>query len=84
MQETQEIQFPFLGWEDPLEEEMATHSNSCLKNPMDRGADEEMKYGHLALWFLHENSSWRCLDLQHHFCSTLKPAIRRLKELKDQ
>jgi len=43
MQETQEIQFPFLGWEDPLEEEMATHSNSCLKNPMDRGADEEPK-----------------------------------------
>ena len=27
-----------LGWEDPLEEEMATHSQySCLANPMDRG-----------------------------------------------
>ena len=27
------------GWGDPLEEEMATHSNnSCLENPMDRGA----------------------------------------------
>ena len=25
-----------LGWEDPLEKEMATHS--CLGNPMDRGA----------------------------------------------
>ena len=24
-----------LGWEDPLEEDMATHS--CLENPMDRG-----------------------------------------------
>ena len=24
-----------LGWEDPLEKEMATHS--CLDNPMDRG-----------------------------------------------
>ena len=24
--------------EDPLEEEMATHSSSCLENPMDRGA----------------------------------------------
>ena len=30
MQETQEVwetQVPFLGWEDPLEEEMATHSS---------------------------------------------------------
>ena len=26
-----------LGWEDPLEKEMATHSKySCLENPMDR------------------------------------------------
>ena len=22
------------GWEDPLEKEMAVHSNSCLGNPM--------------------------------------------------
>ena len=27
-----------LGQEDPLEKEMATHSFSCLENPMDRGA----------------------------------------------
>ena len=27
MQETQETQVQSLGWEDPLEEEMATHSN---------------------------------------------------------
>ena len=28
-----------LGWEDPLEKEMATHSSTiCLENPMDRGA----------------------------------------------
>ena len=27
MQETQETQFPSLGGEDPLEEEMATHSS---------------------------------------------------------
>ena len=28
-----------LGWEDPLEEEMATHSSiSCLENPMDKRA----------------------------------------------
>ena len=26
MQETQETQVQFLGWEDPLEEEMAAHS----------------------------------------------------------
>ena len=29
----------FLGWEDPLEKEMATPLQySCLENPMDRGA----------------------------------------------
>ena len=33
----QETSVQFLGWEDPLEKEMATHS-SCLENPMDRGA----------------------------------------------
>ena len=27
MQETQEMQVPSLGWEDPLEEGMATHSS---------------------------------------------------------
>ena len=28
-----------LGWEDPVEKDMATHSqDSCLENPMDRGA----------------------------------------------
>ena len=27
-----------LGWEDPLEKEMATHSYSCLENPMEGGA----------------------------------------------
>ena len=27
MQVTQETQVPSLGWEDPLEEEMETHSN---------------------------------------------------------
>ena len=39
MQETQEKRVQFLGQEDPLEQEMATHSSiSCLENPMDRGA----------------------------------------------
>ena len=34
-----ETQFQSLGWEDPLEEEMATHSNILAwKNPMDRRA----------------------------------------------
>ena len=27
-----------LGWEDPLEKEIATHSSTCLENPMDGGA----------------------------------------------
>ena len=30
--------FQFLGQEDPLEKGMATHSFSCLENPMDGGA----------------------------------------------
>ena len=34
----QETQVRLLGWEDPLEKEMATHLCSCLENPMDRGA----------------------------------------------
>ena len=35
----QETQVRFLGWEDPLEKEVATHNqNSCLENSMDRGA----------------------------------------------
>ena len=33
----QETQVQSLGWEDPLEERMATHSVSCLEKPMDRG-----------------------------------------------
>ena len=35
MQETKETWVRSLGWEDPLEEDMATHSS---ENPMDRGA----------------------------------------------
>ena len=35
----QEMWVRSLGWEDPLEKEMATHSSiSGLKNPMDKGA----------------------------------------------
>ena len=32
----QELQVRSLSKEDPLEEEMVTHSSSCLQNPMDR------------------------------------------------
>ena len=36
----QETRVRSLGWEDPLEEEMATHlpGESCLENPMDKRA----------------------------------------------
>ena len=35
----QETLIQFLGWEDPLEKEMATHSSILgLENPMDREA----------------------------------------------
>ena len=37
-QETQEMQVRSLGQEDPLKEEMATHTPSCLENPIDGGA----------------------------------------------
>ena len=38
MQETQDSQVRSLGWEDPLEEKMATHfSIFFLENPVDRG-----------------------------------------------
>ena len=32
------MQVRSLGREDPLEEDMATHSSICLENPMDRRA----------------------------------------------
>ena len=36
-QELQKMHFQPLGWEDPLERGMATHSKcSCLENPMGR------------------------------------------------
>ena len=35
----QEMQVQSLGWEDPLEKEIATQLQySCLENPMGRGA----------------------------------------------
>ena len=38
MQEPQETSVISLGWEDPLEEGMATRSSILAENPMDRGA----------------------------------------------
>ena len=34
----QEMWVLSLGWKDPLEKEMATHSSTCLESLMDRGA----------------------------------------------
>ena len=43
-----------LGWEDPLEKGMATHSYflqySCLGNPMDRRAWQATAYGVTKSW----------------------------------
>ena len=40
-----------LGQEDPLKEEMATHScKSCLENPMDRGAWRAKVHGVTKSW----------------------------------
>ena len=43
MQEMQEIQVEFLGQEDPLEQEMATHLCSCLKNPTEEPGELQSK-----------------------------------------
>ena len=39
----QETRVQSLGWEDPLEKKMATHS--CLENPRDRGAGSNIVRG---------------------------------------
>ena len=44
-QEMQETQAQFLGWEDPLEEEMDACSSSCLQNPTDRRVWQATVYG---------------------------------------
>ena len=47
MQETQETRVQSLGWEDPLEEEMATHPSILAgKNRMERGAWQAQTVGH--------------------------------------
>ena len=46
MQEMHETQVQSLGWEDPLEEEMASHSSILAwKNPMDRRAWQATLHG---------------------------------------
>ena len=42
---TWETWVQFLGWEVPLEKEMATYSSRFLENPMDRGAWWAAVYG---------------------------------------
>ena len=42
----QKMRIRSLGWEDPLEKEMATYSSiSPLENPKDRGADRLQSMG---------------------------------------
>ena len=46
MQQAQETQVQSLGWEDPLEKEMVTHSSILAwKNPMDREAWQATVHG---------------------------------------
>ena len=41
----QETWIRSLGWEDALEKEMAAHSSTAWKNPMDRGACQATLHG---------------------------------------
>ena len=51
MQEMQELQVQFLSREDPLEEEMATHSSILtMGNPMVRGAWWATVHGIATSW----------------------------------
>ena len=51
MQETQELQVETLGREDPLEEEMTTHSRMLAwRTPMDRGAWQATVHGVAKSW----------------------------------
>ena len=47
----QETWVQSLSWEDPLEEEMATHSSIlCWRIPMDRGAWQAIVHGVTETW----------------------------------
>ena len=70
VQETQETRVRSLVWEDPLEEEMATHS--CQENLVDREAWRATVHGdhkesdvtqhtpHLIANKFWENKEWKC------------------------
>ena len=69
MQEKQKTRVQSLGGEDPLEEEMATHSNSSLENPMGRGAQ----------WALQSTNSRTWLnELMHVQSQFKKPNTQKL------
>ena len=64
MQETSEAQFRSLGWEDPLEEGMATRSSILSwRIPMDRGARRARVHG------VSKSKTW--LSTQHSFYSAV-------------
>ena len=46
----QEMRVQSLGWEDPLEKGMATHSSNCLEKSMDRGVWLATVYGVTKSW----------------------------------
>ena len=47
----QEMEVGSLGWEDPLEEEMATHSSFLAwRIPMDKGAWQVTVHGVTKIW----------------------------------
>ena len=50
MKEMQEIWVRSLGWEDPLEEGMATHSSILAWGIMDRGAWRAIVHGVAKSW----------------------------------
>ena len=78
LQEPQETQVRSLGWEDPLEEEMATHfSILAWKNPMDRGAYWVIVHGVSKSWtrltwfstkneYFGQGNSWMCVHMCLH------------------
>ena len=50
MQEKQEMRVWSLGWEDPLEEGIGTHSSILLENSMVRGAWWALVHGVAKSW----------------------------------
>ena len=46
----QKTWFLSLGWEDPLEEEVAAHSSILVRNSMDRGAWQAIVHGVSKSW----------------------------------